>query len=354
MPAGEPALVAVEEHRHAGMGEQEQRRQPEPTLIPAALGEEARNIVAVDEIELRLLYATPVAYQQLLDPLHELPGAEPSAGKKVVDCKGEVIIHGRIELLSIEEGTGVIPDLSYEHCVGFECTDLAAEGAPKVVVNLVCHVQPPAVDVELPYPVQAHVYEVSSRLRIACVELGHAPDIGKALVIGQGGGAQREGLGIIPVPVARALAVFDQVAEGEEVRAAVIKNAVEHEAHPALVAAGYQLPEVILAAETGVDLKVVDGVILVRAVGGKNRRQVDAVEAERSYVVQILRHAPQRSAELRCTGPPVGQVFDAALAGDAAARAGKAVWEDLIYHSLPPPVRHGVHVLAAYVVEVVV
>ena len=116
----------------------------------------------------------------------------------------------------------------------------------------------------------------------------------------------------------------------------------------------HQLPEVILAAETGVDLKVVDGVILVRAVGGKNRRQVDAVEAERSYVVQILRHAPQRSAELRCTGPPVGQVFDAALAGDAAARAGKAVWEDLIYHSLPPPVRHGVHVLAADVVEVVV
>ena len=100
------------------MGEQEQRRQPKPPLIPAALGEKARDVVAVDEVELRLLYAPPVAYQQLLDPLHELPGAEPSAGKKVVDCKGEVIIHGRIELLSIEEGTGVIPNLSYEHCVG--------------------------------------------------------------------------------------------------------------------------------------------------------------------------------------------------------------------------------------------
>ena len=100
------------------MGEQEQRRQPEPTLIPAALGEEARDVVAVDEIELRLLYAPPVAYQQLLYALHELPGAGPAIGEKVVDGKGEVIIHGRIELLSIEEGTGVIPNLSYEHCVG--------------------------------------------------------------------------------------------------------------------------------------------------------------------------------------------------------------------------------------------
>ena len=100
------------------MGEQEQRRQPEPTFISSTLGKEARDVVAVNEIELRLLYAPPVAYQQLLDPLHELPGAEPAIGKKVVDRKGEVIIHGRIELLSIEEGTGVIPNLSYEHCVG--------------------------------------------------------------------------------------------------------------------------------------------------------------------------------------------------------------------------------------------
>ena len=237
MPAGEPALVAVEEHRHAGMGEQEQRRQPEPTFVSSALGKEARNVVAVDEVQLRLLYPPPVADEQLLYALHEIAGVELAVGEEVVNGEGEVVVHCRIELLALEEGARVVPNLSYEHRVGLERTDFAAENTPKVVVYLVGHVEPPTVDVELPYPIQADVYEISRRLRIARVELGHAPDIGKTLVVRQGRDIQWVGLGIIPIPVSGILTVFDQVTESEEVRAAVIENAVEHEAHPTLVAA---------------------------------------------------------------------------------------------------------------------
>ena len=75
-----------------------------------------------------------------------------------------------------------------------------AEAAPKVVRNLICHIQPPTVHTGLSEPVQCHIGEIGCGRRAAQIHLWHTREIAEALVIVRTG-SQTKGKLIHIVPV---------------------------------------------------------------------------------------------------------------------------------------------------------
>ena len=100
--------------------------------------------------------------------------------------------------------------------------------------------------------------------------------------------------------------------------------------------------EVLLVANQGIDLKVVQRVIAVVGSGEEDRRQVDEVHAQVVNIVDLFQDALEvasaHNAPVRL-GAPGGQPFR------QLTDAVKAVHEDLVADAAPRPVGH--HVLLA-------
>ncbi len=92
-----------------------------------------------------------------------------------------------------------------------------------------------------------------------------------------------------PILIGRVPALFDNVAELREAPADVVENAVEHDLYSLLMQCVADFFEVIIRAESAVDLRVIAGVVAV-CVRLKNGRKVHGVAAELLYMIHPIEH----------------------------------------------------------------
>ena len=258
--------------------------------------------MAVQQIQLRREHLQPVAHEHIRNTPGEFCCVDALFGEKCAAVLPEIVVHGGIEHVPLKPVTGTLPHLTDQQRFRILAFDRTAERPPEAIVDLAGHIQPPAVNAVFPYPVSAYVAEIFLHLRICGVQLWHHALIGEAGVVRnflRGFGAMHgEGQIIEPVFVAGFLLIFDHVLKGEEMPAAVIEHAVDNDPNAGSVERIDHSPERFISAEAGVNVVIIQQIILVVFPGGEDRIQIHAVDAQRFQIIHIPRNPVQRPAEL--------------------------------------------------------
>ena len=116
--------------------------------------------MTVQQIQLGKQGVFPVAQQQSGNVGIEGFRIHRFLREKSAAIPAEIVIHRGIHHIPVQIMGGVFPDLPDDDGIRLCRLYRGAEGAEEAVVQLVRHVQPPAVDVKLPYPVDADVAEI--------------------------------------------------------------------------------------------------------------------------------------------------------------------------------------------------
>ena len=280
--AAKPLLVAVEHARHAGERHLQQHRKLHPLGFPAAEREEPAHIVAVEQVELGEEGVFVIAQQQgghiRIEGLcvHRLLGKKPAA------VAAEIVVHRGVEHVAAEIMRGIFPYLADDERIALRRLDGSAERAQETVVQLVRHVQPPAVHVKLSHPVRADVAEILPEEGVGGVRFRHIGDVRKAGIAGQLPGGrqarrlgQRVEAGIVP----RSPPLFQHVAEEGMIAAHMIEYAVENDPDAERVRAADKIPEIVLGAHVRIDAIIIQRIVPVVRSRREDRVQVNAVEA---------------------------------------------------------------------------
>ena len=157
VPARHTDFLAVVHGRAAGEKHLEGDCQPEPPALAPRLGKKARRVMrgqAVIQAQRRFLR---VFHQQPLQTAVKLPRVNGPAREVIRHSVPKQIIHHRIELVVFIEHAGrVAPGFSQQQRLGIFRAQLPSQIPYAVRVQLVRHVQPPAVNARAANPVAHH------------------------------------------------------------------------------------------------------------------------------------------------------------------------------------------------------
>ena len=217
----------------------------------------------------------------------------------------------------------------------------AAELPPEVRVDLVRHVEAPAVDANLLDPEPRDVEDVVLNRGLVQVQPGQHR-VALPAVVGEPGSL--DGVGgapplVVPLPRAdvipvaelrRVRALLPQILKREMLLPGVVKDAVQDNLDADVVQLLDDLLEELHVAEAAIDLEVIERVVPVRA-GLEEGRKIDSVDAELSKVLVVLTNLLQ---------PRVDGKLLIVHGGCAEVPEG----EDLVEHRLPGPLGKFGHV----------
>ena len=142
--------------------------------------------------------------------------------------------------------------------------------------------------------------------------------------------------------------------EVDALGAGVVEHTVQDHPHAPLRRLGAELPEVLLRAQHGVDLRIVRRVVAVVGGGLKDGAQVQGGDAQGLQIVQLGRDARQGAAEespgcgSRRPGPAATPACRPSPGGPSGAhqpvrvrhrQAAEAVWKYLVSHAGAEPAR---------------
>jgi hypothetical protein len=251
--------------------------------------------------------------------------------KELDDGRIQRIIHHTVELRAIQPRKSIVPDLSEKKytvlvgsalfsVIGLIFTDilllvfeLLAEKSPEFVVDLVGHVESPAVDVELLDPVAAHSDQIVNNVTVAGVHLGHVSlesegFIGKAQSV-----FSWSFVTVKPIPLVGPAPVLYQILKEGVLHPEVVHYRVEHHLDPQLVSLLHQFSEVSLSAKVGIDGKVINSVILVICGSGEDRRQIKSVDAKVFQIRHLLENPrkvpPEKAVDLGLATAPRQRIW---------------------------------------------
>ena len=255
----------------------------------------------------------------------------------------EIIIHGGIEHISLEPMSGTFPNLANQQSLRVCCLHRFPEGTPEAVIHLAGHIQPPAVNMELLYPVSAYPAQIILYFLISSIELGHHPLIGKASI----GGIllrtfrpyHRKFQVVEPVPIGGKLLVLHHICKGKEVPAAMIEYPIDEDTDSVGMKNVHQLPKDLVPAKHRVHMEIVHQIVLVVLPGSKNRIEVDTVDPQSLEIIHIISNPFQGSAQ----PAPKGVAFIFYLLGflgNIPVAGGEAVGKNVIHHRILHPLRH--------------
>ena len=180
---------------------------------------------------------------------------------------GHVVVHDRIELISLQPAVGLMPDLRHYIRFRVDFSDTIPEFLPEgIIINFFCHVQAPAVHTQFD-PVLGHVKKELTHGRRIDVELGQCRQIPPAAIANgcdailmlEGSQLLRprirspvfpsaEALGIKqkPIPLRGAVATFEHMMELPEAARGVVEHAIQNNADPFLVCLFEQFIECVI------------------------------------------------------------------------------------------------------------
>ena len=118
----------------------------------------------------------------------------------------------------------------------------------------------------------------------------------------------------------------------------MVEHTINNHTHSPCMAVVNQLPEIFIRTETGIDVMIIQQIVLVVLPCCKNRIHVNAGSTQFLNVIQILDHAAQRSAEFSARDFAV-PLFFGWFARDKAAARGKAIREDIVNYRILRPGR---------------
>ena len=95
----------------------------------------------------------------------------------------KTIIHRWIKLISKKPYSGILPYLTNQEKLGFYGFYSCLKMPPEIMVHLICHIQPPSINICFSDPVCSYIYQIFLKLWIGSVELRHLFYIGKSRII---------------------------------------------------------------------------------------------------------------------------------------------------------------------------
>ena len=166
------------------------------------------------------------------------------------------------------------------------------------MVDLVRDVEAPTVDVGLADPLFADADEVLPQLGVRCVQLRVAARaVGEGLVVDRIEVDRKALQTEEPIAVFARLAFLEDVLEREPAVTRVVEDTIEKHADVAAVSVADERGELVVRAQSRVDVLVVGRVVLV--VGGRreDRSQVQAGDSQIGEPVEVLTDSRQVPAE---------------------------------------------------------
>ena len=382
-----PGLVPVVHRGRAGEGIEEQRPQPQPGRRPPVFGrgeasrrpltlalrhrlsgqegEDPGRVVGAQKIHGAVEGGGGVVLPKLLHPLtkrRRIPAQKPVYGRRA-----EGVVHQPVGLPAQEIPpppvvgdlvAAVLPHLADKHRVGLFLLHGPANLLDEVIRQLVGHIQPPTVGPG-PEPVPHHGVPVPDDKRpvrvLPLVHRRQGLDAPPGVVFLRPAGEMipiiiRRGLGL-GRPQLRVKTVPVKISAHA---AGVVEHPVQQQTHPALMGLAAQLPKILLRTQHGVHGPIVGGVIPMVGRSLENRVEIQRRHRQALQIVQLLRNAPEITAEkVAVTNFPllvrqiVRGVLPAFVNGPFShqplrlrqATAAKAVWENLVAHALTEPFR---------------
>ncbi len=362
-------LVAVVDAGRAGHRHLEKCTEAQRAFVLADRPQRARGVVAVEQVHLRLRHFPRVDVVHVVDAGGQVARIERDqcvaarfvlraqrvGAKETERQPAEDVVHHGVEAVAAQPLARLVPDFADDVGIGVALFHRGAERLPEGdVVDLLRHVEPPAVDAKVD-PETRHVEQIFAHTGIGDVELGQRRDVPPGVVVMRilgvvFVGAQRPAMHLEPVNVRRVAAAFQNVMKGPEAAAGVVEDAIQHHVHAARVCGVEQFAQRGIATQQRIDLHVVEGVIAVVGGRGKDRVQVDGVDAQRLKIIEAIHDAEQVAALkallLRRCAPRLELETRAV---DKARAARKAVGIDLVEDSVFDPVgrlkRHTVRFL---------
>ena len=118
----------------------------------------------------------------------------------------------------------------------------------------------------------------------------------------------------------------------------MVEHTINNHTHSPCMAVVDQLSKIFIRTETGINVMIIQQIVLVVLPCCKNRIHVNAGSTQFLNVIQILDHAAQRSAEFSARDLTV-PLFFGWFARDKAATCGETVREDIVNHCILRPGR---------------
>ena len=254
----------------------------------------------------------------------------------------------------------VLPDLAQQETIWLFLHNSRTDTGNKAVRKFIGHVQPPGVRTG-PKPAANHrvltFNDVVNIIRMVLVDCGEGMEAPPAIVLRW---PLLEGIPVI-IGAVRTLryaqrGVCALCIKVLAVVAGMIENAVQHDANAQVLCLLTESPEIPLAAQHGINLFVISGVISMVAVRLEYGAEIDGGNAQRFQIWEFLLYAGQIPAKvvmvLRFSVPvgkegqtfiPVRMKSSFSQQTGQAGRAcpPEAVWKDLIGHTPSEPVGGG-------------
>ena len=296
--------------------------------------------MAVEQVEHHVVDLTGIPHIQRAHPLGELLRIERLFCKKVEQRLGHGIIHDPVVLVSAKIGTRIMPIFPDDDDIPIVCLDRLAEIMPKIVGDLVGHIQPPAVDAVFSDPIQRHIDEVRLGLCVGKIELRHISAGGKTFVVALFR-VHFLSTDDEPIEIRRVLPVAEHVLKIREAFAAMVEHGIHHDADPQRVRLFDEPAQFFLRAELRIYLIIVVNIVLVVGDGAKYGRQIERRDAQPFEIAKLLADArkvsPRKALRMREIAPfqiDIGILF-------LGVAAEKPIDEDLIEHRALHPFHFG-------------
>ena len=160
---------------------------------------------------------------------------------------------------------------------------MMAQGFQEPVGYLVPHVKPYAVNIVICNPVPADPAEIVDHLFVIGIQLGHAVGKSEGIVSPVPGVRLffRDGPGIHhkPVRISGSPALLQHVQPRREFPSTMVKNRIHHDADSLRMGFLHQPDKIFLFPETGIDLRVVRGIVFMVGFRFHDRVKINAVNA---------------------------------------------------------------------------
>ena len=217
--------------------------------------------MAVEQIELTVYDVCRIAQPHLFKLPRRLSCIRFSFCQILRADPSEFVIHNRIKGIAAQPGLCVFPHFPDQHRLRVFFFYRLTESAPEIAVDLICHIQTPAVHMIFPDPVSADIRKVHLHFPLRRVQFRHFPLIGKACItrylIGIFRPPHRKFQLVKPFAVAGLLSFFHHILKREELPAAMVEHAVDHELHSSRVQLLHEFFQFLLRSHARIDMIII-------------------------------------------------------------------------------------------------
>ena len=149
-------FVAIVDRRGSNEEHLERNGKPQPIFVHPAACKEPLGVMGPQKIEVGFVGSLVVSHQQIGDVLSK-PMCTSVFGKESKTGVSEKVVHRDVKLIAVSnDSIGIRPAFAQKKSTWIFAFQGPSHKAPAKRLHFVCHIQPPAIDSKLLYPVLHH------------------------------------------------------------------------------------------------------------------------------------------------------------------------------------------------------